>query len=279
MQVRGWVPFASTFAAFLSRAYDFVRMAAISPGEHPPVGLARRRLDRRGRPVADGARGHGLVPGDPRLAPSCTRADANQAAKLVAAMADRDGIVVHAHAARQDARAHAGRRGRADRRQPRRAPTATTSTIVACGITLDEALARRPRRSAGEGVSPRVLDLLLDQADRRATRCARRPRRLRRASSPSRTTGPRAGSATPCSRRWPRPTSGRTWSQLAPCARCRRPGTPERAARPGRDRPRAHRGRRPVAGRREALTHRPPSRPAGRGLTPFGGPGLSWPPR
>ena len=27
MQVRGWTPFASTFAAFLSRAYDFVRMA------------------------------------------------------------------------------------------------------------------------------------------------------------------------------------------------------------------------------------------------------------
>ena len=30
MQVRGWLPFASTFAAFLSRAYDFVRMAAVS---------------------------------------------------------------------------------------------------------------------------------------------------------------------------------------------------------------------------------------------------------
>src|SRR5690348_5840275 len=30
MQVRGFRPFASTFAAFLSRAYDFVRMAAIS---------------------------------------------------------------------------------------------------------------------------------------------------------------------------------------------------------------------------------------------------------
>jgi transketolase len=27
MQVRGWTPFVSTFAAFLSRAYDFVRMA------------------------------------------------------------------------------------------------------------------------------------------------------------------------------------------------------------------------------------------------------------
>src|SRR5207237_4661471 len=30
LQVRGWKPFASTFAAFLTRAYDFVRMAAIS---------------------------------------------------------------------------------------------------------------------------------------------------------------------------------------------------------------------------------------------------------
>ncbi len=30
MQVLGWRPFASTFAAFLSRAYDFVRMSAIS---------------------------------------------------------------------------------------------------------------------------------------------------------------------------------------------------------------------------------------------------------
>ena len=30
-------PFASTFAAFLARAYDFIRMAADQPGEHPPV--------------------------------------------------------------------------------------------------------------------------------------------------------------------------------------------------------------------------------------------------
>ena len=67
MQVRGWVPFASTFAAFFSRAYDFVRMAAISQRGHPPVRLARRRLDRRGRPVADGARGHRRVPRRARL--------------------------------------------------------------------------------------------------------------------------------------------------------------------------------------------------------------------
>ena len=67
MQVRGWKPFASTFAAFLSRAYDFVRMAAICRANIRLVRLARRRLDRRGRPVADGARGPRGVPRDPRL--------------------------------------------------------------------------------------------------------------------------------------------------------------------------------------------------------------------
>src|SRR5260370_7295618 len=42
MSVRGSKPFASTFAAFFSRAYDFIRMAGISQanirlvGSHPP---------------------------------------------------------------------------------------------------------------------------------------------------------------------------------------------------------------------------------------------------
>ena len=58
LQARGWNPFASTFAAFFSRAYDFIRMAAISRANLRLVGLARRRVDRRGRPVADGPRGH-----------------------------------------------------------------------------------------------------------------------------------------------------------------------------------------------------------------------------
>ncbi len=38
LQVRGWVPFASTFAAFLSRAYDFIRMAAVSRADIRLVG-------------------------------------------------------------------------------------------------------------------------------------------------------------------------------------------------------------------------------------------------
>ena len=33
MSVRGYVPFAATFAAFLTRAYDFIRMAAVSQAD------------------------------------------------------------------------------------------------------------------------------------------------------------------------------------------------------------------------------------------------------
>src|SRR5256712_13594708 len=38
MSVRGYKPFASTFAAFFSRAYDFIRMSAISQASIRLVG-------------------------------------------------------------------------------------------------------------------------------------------------------------------------------------------------------------------------------------------------
>src|SRR2546429_8375624 len=38
MSVRGYKPFASTFAAFFSRAYDFIRMAGISQANLRLVG-------------------------------------------------------------------------------------------------------------------------------------------------------------------------------------------------------------------------------------------------
>ena len=59
MSVRGYIPFAATFAAFLTRAYDFIRMAAVSQRGHPPLRLARGGRDRAGRAVADGPRGPG----------------------------------------------------------------------------------------------------------------------------------------------------------------------------------------------------------------------------
>ena len=59
LAARGAIPFPSTFACFLTRAADFIRMAAISIRQRQAGRLARRRLDRRGRPVADGARRSG----------------------------------------------------------------------------------------------------------------------------------------------------------------------------------------------------------------------------
>ena len=43
LSVRGYKPFASTFAAFLTRAHDFIRMAAISQASVRLVGFPRRR--------------------------------------------------------------------------------------------------------------------------------------------------------------------------------------------------------------------------------------------
>jgi transketolase len=91
LQVRGYTPFASTFAAFFSRAYDFIRMAAISQ--------ARIRLSgsHAGSEIgADGPSQMALedlaalraIHGSTVLYPC----DAVSTAKLVAQMADRDGI-------------------------------------------------------------------------------------------------------------------------------------------------------------------------------------------
>ena len=91
LQVRGWMPFASTFAAFLSRAYDFVRMAAISQadirlcGSHAGVSIGE---DGPSQMALEDIASFRAIHGSTVLYPS----DANQTAKLVAAMADLDGI-------------------------------------------------------------------------------------------------------------------------------------------------------------------------------------------
>ena len=59
LPVRGYVPFAATFAAFFTRAYDFIRMSAISQANIRLCGSHCGRRDRRGRPVADGPGGPG----------------------------------------------------------------------------------------------------------------------------------------------------------------------------------------------------------------------------
>src|SRR5215204_5644423 len=91
MSVRKRVPFASTFAAFLSRAYDFIRMAAISganlrlSGSHAGVSIGE---DGPSQMALEDLAMMRAVHGSTVLHPS----DANQTAKLVAEMADTEGI-------------------------------------------------------------------------------------------------------------------------------------------------------------------------------------------
>ncbi len=92
MSVRGYVPFAATFAAFLSRAYDFIRMAAISGanlrlvGSHTGVEIGPDGPSQMGLEDLAALR---AIHGSTVLYPS----DATSAAKLTAVAADTPGIV------------------------------------------------------------------------------------------------------------------------------------------------------------------------------------------
>ncbi|CAN5677426.1 transketolase [soil metagenome] len=157
MQVRGYVPFASSFAAFLSRAYDFIRMAAISganirlSGSHAGVSIGE---DGPSQMALEDIAMMRAVHGSTVLHPC----DANQTAKLVAAMADTSGIsymrtlrpgtpVVYS----------------ADEEFPiggsktLRSSDDDAVTIVAAGITVREAL-EAAETLRNENISARVVD-------------------------------------------------------------------------------------------------------------------------
>ena len=156
LQVRGWVPFASTFAAFLSRAYDFIRMAAISQanirlcGSHAGVSIGE---DGPSQMALEDLAMMRAVHGSTVLYPS----DANQTAKLVAEMADRDGIV-YLRTTRAATPVVYG----ADEEFPvggsRVLREGDDLAIVAAGITLHESL-KAAEQLAGEGIEARVIDL------------------------------------------------------------------------------------------------------------------------
>jgi len=92
MSVRGYVPFAATFAAFFTRAYDFIRMAAISQanirlcGSHAGVEIG---ADGPSQMALEDLAMMRAVHGSTVLYPS----DAVSTAQLVREMADRSGIV------------------------------------------------------------------------------------------------------------------------------------------------------------------------------------------
>ena len=92
MSVRGYRPFASTFAAFFSRAYDFVRMAGISEasirlvGSHAGVEIGQ---DGPSQMALEDLASMRAIIGSTVLYPS----DPNQTAKLTKLMAETSGIV------------------------------------------------------------------------------------------------------------------------------------------------------------------------------------------
>ncbi|MER6142585.1 transketolase [Streptomyces sparsogenes] len=158
IQARGWTPYASTFAAFLTRAYDFVRMAAVSRadlnlvGSHAGVAIGEDGPSQMGLEDLAAFR---AVHGSTVLYPC----DANQAAQLTAAMAEESGI-----------RYLRTTRGKTPVLYPAsetfpiggsklvRATDEDRVTIVAAGVTVHEAIAAADRL-AEEGIPARVIDL------------------------------------------------------------------------------------------------------------------------
>ncbi|MGI8887023.1 MAG: transketolase [Gaiellaceae bacterium] len=158
LQIVGWRPFVSTFAAFLSRAHDFVRMAAVSrarlvlSGSHAGVSIGEDGPSQMGlEDIAMFRAIHGSVVLHP--------CDANQTAKLVAALADVDGIayirtlrpatpVIYA----PDEEFEIGGS------RVLRSSDEDEVALVAAGITVPEAL-QAADRLAEDGIAARVIDL------------------------------------------------------------------------------------------------------------------------
>jgi transketolase len=158
IQVRGWKPFASTFAAFFTRAYDFIRMGAISRanirlcGSHAGVSIGEDGPSQMGLEDLAAFR---AVHGSTVLYPS----DANQAAKLVGAMAETDGIVyMRTTRAATPVIYDADDEFRVGGSRVLRSSDDDEVAIVAAGITLHEAL-KAAETLAGESLNARVIDL------------------------------------------------------------------------------------------------------------------------
>ena len=158
LQVRGWRPFAGTFAAFLARAYDFVRMAAVSRadivlvGSHAGVSIGE---DGPSQMALEDLASLRAVHGSTVLYPS----DPNQAAALLAQVADRKGIVFMRTTREKTPVIYApGEPFEIGGSRVVRQTDADQVTLVGAGITLHEAMAAADLLAADE-ISARVIDL------------------------------------------------------------------------------------------------------------------------
>ena len=217
------------------------------PGEPPAVGLARRRLDRRGRPVADGARG----PRDDARGPRLDRAlperrQLDRQARRRDGRAARD--LVPADDAREDAGPVRRERGVPDRRRASLRSSGEDRVAIVGGGD-HTARGARGGRGARRRRDPGAGDRLRTRSSR-STPPRSGPRSPRPASSsPSRTTGSRAASATPCWPPSPPRASSPAGSSRSASARCRGPGRPRSSATGRASRRRGSRGPRATSSR------------------------------
>ena len=158
MSVRGYVPFAATFAAFFTRAYDFIRMAAISAanirlcGSHAGVEIG---ADGPSQMALEDLAMMRAVHGSTVLYPS----DATSTAQLVREMADRSGVVY----LRTTRGAYPVLYGPDETFPVGGAKVVRSSpddqvTLAGAGVTLHNCLAAADQLGRG-GIHARVLDL------------------------------------------------------------------------------------------------------------------------
>lgn len=157
LQVRGYKPFASTFAAFFSRAYDFIRMAAISraniklSGSHAGVSIGE---DGPSQMALEDLSMMRAVFGSTVLYPS----DANQAARLLELMVDQPGIVyMRTTREKTPVLYDSSETFTIGGSRVVRQSDADQVTVVGAGITLHEALKAYDQLKA-EGINVRVID-------------------------------------------------------------------------------------------------------------------------
>jgi transketolase len=158
LQARGWNAFASTFAAFFSRAYDFIRMAAISranlrlAGSHAGISIGE---DGPSQMALEDIASLRAIHSSTVLHPC----DANQTAKLVAAMADTPGIVfLRTLRPNTPVIYDADEEFAVGGSRVVRSSDEDDVTLVGAGVTVHEAL-KAAEALEGEGISARVIDL------------------------------------------------------------------------------------------------------------------------
>jgi transketolase len=158
LAVRGYTPFASTFAAFFTRAYDFIRMGAISgvdlrlSGSHAGVEIG---ADGPSQMALEDLAMMRAVHGSTVLYPS----DGTSTAALVDAMAQTSGIsYLRTTRGGFPGLYEAGEQFPVGGSKVVRSGDRDQVTLIGAGVTLHEAL-KAADTLQGEGIAARVIDL------------------------------------------------------------------------------------------------------------------------